>query len=98
MKKFSLQDCGCYVDGLHGIYMLGMVARFAEGLGWIPPETCNCSECKGGPVKYVYCEFVPDMWDEIESYLNEHYEVEGAYWGPSEQSDWGLWPIEEENQ
>jgi hypothetical protein len=37
-----------------------------------------------------------EVEDEATEYMNEFFGVDGAYWGRSEQGDWGLWPEENE--
>jgi hypothetical protein len=34
-----------------------------------------------------------DLENEIDDYLNEKMAVDKAYWGRNENSDWGLWEI-----
>lgn len=92
--KYEFSDCGCYVDGSHGIYAIDAIVEFAERHGFtIEPcddqhyETCFESRFAG-------CEFAGEIEDEASDYMNANYPVDGAGWGRSEQGDWGLWESE----
>jgi hypothetical protein len=78
--KYSLDDCGCYVDGARGIYALRSICEFATS--------------HGATVSAWDAEFAHEAEDECDNYMNEHYGVEGACWGRSEAGDWGLWEVE----
>lgn len=93
-ESYSLQDCGCYVDSARGRYAIDEIARFARTHGWVDDLKCPCLSCESGG-KYSDCEWANDTEDEIDEYMNNNYHVEGAYWGRSEQGDWGLWSNED---
>jgi hypothetical protein len=102
MKKidntYTIEDCGCYVDGAEGIYATDRVVEFARAHGAVIEhdkdcqhyETCFDSEFAG-------CEFAGDYEDEADTYMNDHHPVDGAFWGRNENGDWGLWSVEDED-
>lgn len=80
--KYTLADIGCYVDSNRGRYAIDAIAGIAASHGFDDlPETGLVSDS----------EFANEVEDNIDSFMNERYGVEGAYWGRSEQGDWGLW-------
>lgn len=107
--KYTVKDVGCYVDSCRGIYMIDHIAKFAESHG-MTVEDCNQRDETTGQFKpgqhkhtetcdtsrFAGCEFAGELEDSIDEWMNEHYPVEGASWGRSENSDWGLWPHDEE--
>ena len=94
---YTLDDCGCYVDGVRGIYATDAIVDFARLHGATieheadceHAETCDASEFAG-------CEVSGEYEDDADAYMEAHYGVDGAYWGRNENSDWGLWTIEED--
>ena len=34
MNETTTLETGCYIDGLHGIYVFGMLCELAQSLGW----------------------------------------------------------------
>lgn len=94
---YTRDDCGCYVDGVRGIYMIDEIASFARAHGMTIDhdpsdhehvETCDESEFAG-------CEFAGEIEDEINDYMNAHFCPDGCYWGRSDRGDWGLWECED---
>jgi hypothetical protein len=92
---YTLQDVGCYVDGARGIYAIDAIVEFAESHGFTHDVEQTPTGMPGDFLTYSRDEFVGELEDEVDEYMNEHYPADGAYWGRSEQSDWGLWPTEE---
>ena len=99
--KYTRDDVGCYVDGVRGIYAIERIVTIAESHGMPSQMPCsdpNCDrrtrdEYRAGDDSYtewVSCECA-EIEDECDDYMNEHYAVDGCYWGRSEQGDWGLW-------
>lgn len=89
--KYTLDDVGCYVDGAQGIHAIDTIVCIAEDHGMPTPEPCNCGD---HPNEYAGCEYVGELEDECDDYMATAHHVVGAYWGRSEQGDWGLWPAD----
>jgi hypothetical protein len=95
---YTLDDCGCYVDGSHGIYAVDTIIAFAESHGFkydlndkFDNDRAYCTGCNVTHALPSECEFSNEIEDEATDYMNDTFPVEGAYWGRSEQGDWGLW-------
>ncbi len=104
-NKYTLKDCGCYVDGARGIYAIDAIVEIAEAHG-LRDQTCGidhehdetCDESR-----FAGCEFAGEIEDACDDYMNKHFSVDstdensndGAYWGRNENGDWGLWQIDE---
>lgn len=82
MKPYTMKDCGCYVDSARGWYATDAIVAFAESHGLEKVDWTN--------EELAYYE----VEDEATDYMNEHYAVDGAYWGRNENGDWGLWDEE----
>ena len=100
-KTWSIKP-GCYVDGARGIYAIDAIVSLAEMYGFIPSD-CSCDVCKGHSESptvldspYGGCDFANEIEDEIDSYLNDKFAVEGYYWGRNENGDYGLWEVSED--
>ena len=89
---YTLDDCGCYVDGARGIYAIDMIVDFAESHGF---ELGDDDPMNPLPESLSDCEWSSEIEDDVDSFMNETFNVDGAYWGRNEQGDWGLWTIEE---
>jgi len=87
--KYTLKDVGCYVDEARGIYSTDHIYTIAVVHGFKTDET----DWPGTLSEY---EFANEVEDEINDFMNDKFPVEGAYWGRSEQGDWGLWSSEED--
>ena len=96
--NYTHNDVGCYVDGVKGVYCFDDIVRLAESHGFevkhvnddhVHVETVFHSRFGG-------CEFAEEIENEASDYMNEHFPVEGCTWGRNENSDWGLWEVEEE--
>ena len=83
--KYTLRNVGAYADSSRGIYVGQKVQEIARAHGW------------KGEYLAADAEFYDEAIDEAEAYMNEHYPVEGAYWGSNDNGDWGLWTAEQEN-
>jgi hypothetical protein len=96
---YTAEDVGCYVDGARGIYAIDAIVEFAESHG-MADQTCDTSnhthEETHDDSRFAGCEFAGEIEDEIDDFMNTTYPVNGAYWGRNENSDWGLWTIENE--
>jgi hypothetical protein len=82
--KYTLNDCGCYVDGARGIYVAERVIYLANEHG----ADLSLTD-KSKDVEYIW-----ELEDEATNYMNEKFAVDGAYWGRTENGDWGLWATE----
>ena len=92
-KTYTSDDAGCYIDGVRGLYMVNRIVEIATALGMPEPKECDDDGC--GCEDWVHCLYSNEVWKEAEDYMNAEHGVEGHYWGMSEQGDWGLWPVEE---
>jgi len=79
--QYTLDDCGCYVDGARGWYGVRKIVDFANLHGAAIEYKTNQADCN-----YDF-----DCEDEADDFMNDHFPVPGATWGRSEQGDWGLW-------
>ena len=95
---YTLQDVGCYVDGARGIYAIDTIVDFAETHGFTHDVEQTPTGMPGDFLTYSSYEFAGELEDEIDDYMNKHYAADSAYWGRSEDGDWGLWKTEEEQQ
>ncbi len=77
-------DVGVYADSSRGRFTGERIQEMAQGAGW--------SEERLGADDELYDEAT----DDAESWLNMNVAGEGTYFGTSEQGDWGLWDVEEE--
>jgi hypothetical protein len=103
---YTLTDIGCYVDGARGRYAVDRVVEIAEEHGMPELDGCEDAEClrcaenahvagDGSHTEWALCMCANEIEDDATDYMEEHYGVDGCYWGRSEQGDWGLWPTEE---
>jgi len=37
------------------------------------------------------------LWDDAENFMNNTYPKDGYFWGNNENGDWGLWPLEDDD-
>jgi hypothetical protein len=87
--KYTLKDCGCYVDSARGCYAIDAINNFAQAHGYqLPADTL-------GMLPLSDYEFANEIEDEIDDYMNTNFAVDGASWGRNENSDWGLWEYSE---
>ena len=97
--EYTLEDCGCYVDGARGIYAIDAIVEIAESHGAkiadCDPEDKHEHVSTSDTSRFAGCEFAGDIEDECDTYMNDNYGVPGAYWGRNENGDWGLWTTEE---
>ena len=78
--RFTTADIGCYFDGARGVYIGEAIQDIAESLGWDGERL--------GPDQ----EWYHDATTEAEDFLNTLTDDDVAF-GPSEQGDWGLWHL-----
>lgn len=107
--NYSSKDAGCYVDSARGIYAVDAIVSFAENHGFTRKEdrgefqvsTCSCRTSDDlsalNHEKPSDCEYGNEIEDEATDYMNDNFPVDGYYWGRSDQSDWGLWEYDENN-
>jgi len=97
-NPYTATDSGCYVDNARGIYATDAIIEFANDHGanithatdcCTPFETCDPSEFAG-------CEWIGDYEDRADEWMNDHYHVDGCFWG-RQDGDWGLWSFEDED-
>ena len=81
-QTYTPSDVGCYADGSRGIYLTDFVVEFANDHG--ASIVYPCLHLRGA------CDFCNESGDEATNYMNEHYPVQGCYWGFID-GDWGLW-------
>lgn len=96
-NPYTPEDAGCYVDSARGIYSTDFIVDFARNRGATITQNCECRhDDSHWASEFASCEFANEYEDEADNYMNEHYPIEGHYWGRSEHGDWGLWPIDED--
>ncbi len=93
--QYNLDDCGCYVDCARGIYAIDKIVSFAESHGMPSPEVPEHNQTTVFQSRFASYEFSSEIEDEATDYMNDKYAVDGAYWGRSEQGDWGLFQTED---
>ena len=90
-------ELGCYVDGVHGIYMWKRIYTIAKDYGFeyectIPQiEALIDKEERGELTSDMSGQIAHDLENLIDDYLNEKMAVDKAYWGRNENGDWGVW-------
>lgn len=91
--KYTINDVGCYVDGSRGIYATDRIVEIANEHGAVIVHDTNCDGHTDTCFESTYagCEFGNEYENEATDYMNEHFAVDGAYWGRNENGDWGLW-------
>ncbi len=94
--KYTLNDCGCYVDGARGIYAIDAIVDIAESHGMVEPKCEHTHEETHDESRFAGCQYAGEIEDGCDEYMNDKYGVDGAYWGRSEQGDWGLWEVDSE--
>lgn len=99
--KYTIEDCGCYVDGARGIYAIDEIVSIAESHGGRVHD-CDMQGHDHGETcfesRFAGCEFAGDVEYGCDDYMNTHFGVDGAYWGRNENGDWGLWEIDDYEQ
>ena len=91
-NTYTAADAGCWFDGSRGIHLIDAVVNMAVEAHKMPYPKC---ECDHGAYTFSECEFMGEIEDECDEFMNEHFSVDGHYWGRSEQGDWGLWECDE---
>lgn len=97
--QYTMDDCGCYVDSARGIYATDAIVAFANEHGANIRHDSDCASDHAETFcasTFAGCEFAGDYEDDADSYMNETFPVEGAYWGRNENGDWGLWTCDED--
>ena len=90
-QTYTLNDVGCYADGSRGIYLTDRVVEIANDHGASITHDWDCGcDFANGRDSFAQCDFSNEIGDEATDYMNEHYSVEGCYWGFVD-GDWGLW-------
>jgi len=89
VNPYLKNGIGCYVDSARGIYAIDAIADFAESHGFVINDEDPHNPLPESLSDY---EFANELEDEIDDYMNANFAVSYAYWGRSEQGDWGLWP------
>lgn len=90
--KYTINDVGCYVESARGTYAIDKIASLARAHGFELESDLEAF------VTLSDYEFAGELEDEIDSFMNDKYGVEGAYWGRNENSDWGLWEVDDYSQ
>lgn len=88
--KYTLDDCGCYADG---VYCIDAILSFAEDHGF---ELEPLDDGEQYPEPLSDYEWSDEVEDDIDEYMNNTYPVDDAYWGRNDNGDWGLWAIEDD--
>jgi hypothetical protein len=91
--KYTNLDIGCYFDGVRGVYIGEAVQEMAQSHGWKYSAQWEMVYINDvgqgrGDDSLAYHEAT----DEAEAYLNTLTDDDVAF-GPSEQGDWGLWHL-----
>ena len=98
-NPYTLADCACYVDGARGIYVTDKIVSIARQHGAkIEHAECCDSDAPTNaafPSEFAECPFADEYEQEADDYMNDHFSVDGAYWGRNENGDWGLWQFED---
>jgi hypothetical protein len=96
-ERYTLADVGCYVDGARGIYATDRIIEIAIEHGMEALASCECGQHLPTAFNsdYAGCEFIGEVEDEVDSFMNSQHAVDGAFWGRSEQGDWGLWTTDD---
>jgi hypothetical protein len=81
---FTKEDIGCVFEGARGVYIGEAVQQMARRFGW------------HGEAVPVDSEWYDEVTQEAEDLLNTLADDDVAF-GPSEQGDWGLWHICEDD-
>jgi len=87
---YTPTDVGCYVDNVHGIYMVDRIVEIANDHGANIKHECQQLDDH----TLSMCPNSGEYWDGSTDYMNEHYGVDNCYWGTSDTfGDWGLWSV-----
>jgi hypothetical protein len=107
-QMYSIDDIGCYVDEARGIYMIDRIYDIAVEHGFSDSDADKILEGESpenGEIQTTSedntlagWEFSGELEDQIDEFMNDNFEVEGAHWGRSEQGDWGLWTDDESEE
>jgi hypothetical protein len=82
--KYSNSDAGCYADSNRGCQVVDKVYSIAISHG-MPKRDFDTD------ILPSESEFSGDIEDMCDDYMNEHFPVDGFYWGRNDNGDWGLW-------
>lgn len=90
---------GCYIDGHHGHYAIPALVRFAACYGFTLGTTdayiLANYERDNHEENYPH-EWLVEMADEAETWLNEHHALAGHYWY-WDDGEFGLYPLPEDD-
>jgi hypothetical protein len=104
---FTIADIGPYADSARGIYTGALIIEMAATHGFKPyGEDIFDSFDAWSPIdRWAWCtaweqylterDDYLELWEEAENYLNAMCD-DSVYFGSSEQGDWGLWSVDEE--
>ena len=93
-NPYTIRDCGCYCDSARGRYAIDKIVSFSEAHGFKHDAVTTPTGSPGDFSTYADYEYVDELENECDNCMNEHYGVDGAYWGRNENGDWGLWETE----
>ena len=76
---YTLEDVGCYVDGVRGIYATDAIVEFAENHGFDLNDTDPQNPM---PESFSEdCQLTADVEYEVDNFMNGSFAVDGASWG-----------------
>lgn len=89
-EKITAAHEGCWFDCARGIYIGEAIIATAVDNGW-DWKAAGYEEGDISPDSEHYCE----AWDDAERFMGT-LAPEGYWFGATENGDWGLWKVEEE--
>ena len=89
---YTTKDIGCYVDSANGIYATDSIVDFAREHGAkITHDEYCLHEKTYFTSEFAGCDSIGDYEDDADNFMNNKFQVTGAWWGRNENGDWGLW-------
>ena len=96
---FTKADVGCYFDSARGVYIGEAVQASAALHGWAPADgvvACDHDDCETAHDEADHGTHYHEATIQAEDHLNG-LTTDDVWFGPTESGDWGLWPLEEED-
>ena len=96
--RFTMFDIGCYFDGTRGVYIGEAIQAMAHSHGWeYLPHIPVIYVADVGEGHANDSLSYHEATNEAEDFLNTLTDDDVAF-GPSEQGDWGLWHLCDDDQ
>ena len=97
-NPYTLDDCECHVEGDKGDVSIHMLARIIKvvQIHYIALHTAKRHIDDCDPCDITRHFEVDKIVESCNDFMDDHFPVEGAFWGLDEEGDWGLWNIEEQ--